>query len=113
MRVTFATCDDFCAELERLSDTIWRKEVRVRIDRAPEQDDEVTFQVAIWGTAICRSGDGDFLLEYGELCGFDNEEQGARHPHAGSDEAQSRRTRIERSCSKRGLQILPGKFEAV
>lgn len=111
MRVTFATCDEFCAEIERLEDIIWRKEVRVRIDRAPEQDDEITFLIGIWGTAMCRAEDGDFLLEYGELCGTDDTRKGSRAPNAGSDAAAIKRGMIAAVCEKSGLLLLPGKTE--
>ena len=116
MRVTFATCDDFCAELDRVRSsggTIFCDEVRVRIDSAPEQDDEITFLVAIWGTAIVHREQGDYLLEYGEVCGKDDNEQGAKHPTAGTDAATKRRDMISAACKRAGLQMLPGKFEAV
>jgi hypothetical protein len=115
MRVTFSTCEDFCHEMRRQAAAghIRPKEIRVRIDRAPEQDDEVTFGVAIWGTFIIRSPDGDFLMEYGEWCGADDLQRGSKTPTAGTDAANLRKAMIERAAVECGLEAIRGKLEAV
>jgi hypothetical protein len=113
MRVTFATVEEFCRELEReaANGYVWRRQVRVRIDRAPEQDDEITFTVAIWGTAAVTTPDGDYLMEYGEICGSDDTQ--AENPSFGTEAAHIRKAFIQHVAKQCGLEMADGKLEVL
>ena len=113
MRVTITTVEDFCAELSReaRADCVWRKQVRTRIDRAPEQDEQITFTIAIWATAVIKSPEGDYLMEYGEICGSDDVQ--AEPADAATQQARAKVAMIQAVAKEAGLLCLPGKFEAV
>lgn len=113
MRVTITSVEDFCAELSReaRADCVWRKQVRTRIDRAPEQDEQITFTVALWATAVIKSPEGDYLMEYGEICGSDDVQE--EPPDGATVIAREKVAMIHEVAKEAGLLSLPGKFEAV
>ena len=112
MRITFATIDDFCEELDREAERnrVWRNEVFTRIDQAPEQDLEISFLVALWATVAIRGDDGDYILEFGAECGSDE-------PRAktfdGTKRAEEWLTRIKGLAEKYGLLVRKGKLEVL
>jgi len=111
MRVTITTVEDFCAELSReaAAGTVWRNQIRTRIDRGADQEPPISFTVAVWGTAIIKSQDGDYLMEYGEIVGRDDPDDEPKNQ--GTAAARQRVEMIREVAKNAGLHSLPGKFE--
>ncbi len=107
MRITFTDVDKFCAELRQEAGSIVWKQVRVRVDRVAEQDEGVSFAMAIWGTALIEKAGVAGIIEYGEWCGSDE----PSNPDGGTTVANNRRARIEKAAKEIGLEIRDGKFE--
>ena len=112
MRVTVTTVEDFCAELSReaAAGCVLRSTVRTRIDRGAEQDEEVSWTVALWATAVIRSPECDYLLEYAEICGSDDPQNDP--PDAGTRCARAKQATIRAVAEASNLLFLPGKYEA-
>ena len=108
MRVEVTTIEDFCSELriDAEKEQVWNKEVRYRIDRSPEQDEEISFQVGIWLTAIVDIGEDRYILELGVPTGCD-ETGSPRGTHTANEWKQ----RVQEICDDVGLTLRPGKFE--
>ena len=109
MKITFATIDDFCEELAREArdKKVWKSEVFTRVDRAPEQDEKVTWLVAMWATAAINTPDGDYFLEFGAECGSDD----LRDPDGGTKVAQAWLTKIKGIAEGFDLTMRKGKLE--
>lgn len=101
---------EFLAEVARVSDRVFEKLVRVRIDRFPEQDEELTFTVDLWATALIVSHDGSgngYLVEFSGHCGTDD----AGGPQAGTIEAARLSQLVADLCQANGLVLAGGKWE--
>jgi hypothetical protein len=109
MRITFMQLDDFLVELDReaAAGHVRNRELFVRIDRAPEQELEISFLVVIWATACTEGSDGELrVLEYGAECGSDE-----RSDTAGTAEAVRRTEAIAGVATKHNLTVRRGKLE--
>lgn len=114
MRITFATVEDFCAELKHVSvlpASVWRNEVRFRIDAEPEQKEGISFRIALWLTALADTPDGQYVLEYADGCGSDDPDNDPKD--AGTREATRRIQQVVAVADDCGLRILPGKIETI
>ena len=107
MRVETTTIEDFCDELKQEKDNIYRKVVRVRVDRVPEQEAEVTFQVGFWATALVKHPDGEWVVEFGRIAGTD----GSSHGDSGSEQADDWRDAINKVAAELDLRVRRGKIE--
>lgn len=109
MRVEVTTVEDFCAELEaeakatRVHDGI----VRIRVDRVPEQDEEISHVVQLWATALIQTDEGQWVLEYGKIAGVDS----PADPDKGTKVVQEWQKAIEDTADRSGLQVRRGKIE--
>jgi|TARA_Y100000296_G_C5158858_1_gene250698 hypothetical protein len=113
MRVEVTTIEDFCKELrtEAEKDNVWDKQVRCRIDRTPEQEEETSFSIGIWLTAIIDYEQDRFILELGIPTGSDqlySEEPGQIN---GTARAEGYKERVQEICDDFSLTLRPGKFE--
>lgn len=106
MRVELTNIDDFCEELEQEAHRIHEQVVRVRIDRVPQQDEGVTYDVGFWATALVKTEDGDWVLEFGRLAGEDS-----GSTDEGSETAARWREQVELLAAKQGLTLRRGKIE--
>ena len=118
MRITFASVEDFCAELQHvtiLPASVWRNEVRFRIDADAEQKEEISFRIGLWLTALADTPDGQYVLEYADLCGVDDpdEKHHGRPVDAGTREALRRVHEVELVAKSCGLTMRPGKIETI
>ena len=114
MRITFATVADFCAELQHvtiLPASVWRNEVRFRIDADAEQKEEISFRIALWLTALADTPDGQYVLEYADLCGSDDPDSDPKD--AGTSEALRRVHEVGLVAKSCGLTMRPGKIETI
>ena len=116
MRITFASVEDFCAELRHLAgegshiaDGLWQRQVRYRIDANPEQDEAISFKIGLWLTALGQTAEGEYVLEYADLCGSDDPEN--KPKDAGTLEAKRRIEQVAMTCKDCNLTMLPGKIE--
>ncbi len=107
MIVECRTADQFITELRRTNDRILEKLVRVRIDKVPEQAEELSHVVAIWGTAIVCNPDGlrGYQIEYGEICGADEGDN-----YEASERADQLRIKLADAALLLGLSIGVGKW---
>ena len=96
----------FIKELECEKDRIADKTVRWSTGRTPEQEEQVTFEVDVWATALRKGGDEDYLIELGQSVGCDDQER-----NAGSDAAAKMMQELEDACDRLGLRLMPGKIE--
>jgi len=113
MRVEVTTIEDFCSELriDAEKEQVWNKEVRYRIDRSPEQDEEISFQVGIWLTAIVDVGEDRYILELGVPTGCDHTYVEGEDDNVGTRLANGWKQRVQEICDDVGLILRPGKFE--
>jgi len=104
MRIEVTTIDDFCKELreEGSKKNVWQLQVRYRIDRTAEQDEEISFQVGIWLTAVIDYEEDRFILELALATGCDDQEG-----YSGTAKAEEH----QELCDDVGLKLRPGKFE--
>ena len=109
MRLTFATIDDFCTELAREAEAgkVWKNEVYARVDRAPEQNEKITYLVAMWATAAVRDPEGDYILEFGAECGSDDK----RDPDGGTKVAEQWMAQVKGIAESFDLTMRKGKLE--
>lgn len=109
MRIEFGTIEEFCEELREAAPDVLHKTVRVRIDRVPEQAEAVSFQVGVWATALVRTGDGDWVLEFGDIAGRDS----PGNKSAGSDRATEWQRLVLATARESGLRVRSGKIEVI
>lgn len=111
MRVETTNIDDFCSELaiEAEHGRIHENIVRVRIDRIPEQDEAISFEVSFWSTAVIDESGGQYVLELGLLAGRDTQAE----PNAGSETAADWEKRIQDVCEGHDLTLRHGKIEVI
>lgn len=109
MRIELVTIEDFCAELstEATAGRIYEGIVRVRTDRMPEQEEAISFEVGFWATALVKSGDGDWVLEFGRAAGRDT----AGNPDGGTKQAAEWKKQIEAVCEAHDLTLRRGRIE--
>lgn len=110
MRITNSNIDDFCEELanEARAGRVHRSEVYTRVDRAPEQDQKITFLVVLWATAAIITPEGDYIMEFGAECGSDDQ----RDPDGGTKVALDWLARIKGVAEGHDLNVRKGKLEA-
>ena len=101
MRVEFSTYEDFLDEVETVGQTR-DSLVRVRVDRIPEQEQAVTFQIQIWVTAVFL-GSEPYLGECGFIVGSSD--------HGADDEAEMIVETIKATCASRNISVRHGKIE--
>lgn len=108
MRIETLTIEDFCEELsaEAGLGRIFEDTVRIRVDRAAEQKEAITFEVGVWATALIRSEVGEWVLEFGRIAGSDT-----RAANTGSDTAAEWLQKINAVCDRHGLHQRKGKIE--
>lgn len=99
--------DELAFEAERIRHNV----VRVRIDRTPEQDEAISFEVGIWVTAVVNDmqNRADHLLEFMAYCGRDSRKGG----DAGTSAANAIRDQVAALAASKGLTIRPGKLEFI
>jgi len=108
--VGFASLDDFIGELRREKNNIADRIVRWHENRSPEQEEQLTFHLEVWATAIAKCEDNDYLLEFEAAAGRDSEIDGDRSSEA-SQRAATARAKLAEACDDLGLQLRPGKIE--
>ncbi len=117
MKIAFGTVEDFCAELHRLAHTspnrLWQNQVRFRIDTEPEQKEAISFKIALWLTALAQTDEGEYVLEYADFCGSDDQDEKHfdRPVDAGTKEAMRRIEQVAVVAKDCNLVMLPGKIE--
>lgn len=109
MKIQVANVDDFLGELHCESTRVKNGVVRFQVYRTPEQDERVSFDVAVLATAILTDDDKRpvAILEYIEACGRDSRKE----VDAGSRRAAEIELRIREACGSLNLSVRPGKFE--
>lgn len=109
MIVSCNTLDEFLAEVSRAPGRVFEGLVRVRIDRDPEQDEEISFTVGLWATAVVQaegpSGHG-YVIEAALMCGIDDSDG-----NKGSEIAEGYRGRVLAMCETHGLKLAAGRWE--
>lgn len=110
MRVECGTFDEFLEELklEAAAHRIHENIVRVRVDRTPQQDEAVSFDVALLATALIKTTDGDWTLEYAGYCGEDRNQS---KQSTGTMVSNAQRRKIEDVAEAYDLRIRGGKWE--
>lgn len=106
--VGFDNLDDFIAELRGERDLIADKIVRWQLNRTPEQAEGFSFEVDVWATAVRKGGDESYLMEFGNVAGFDNNEEGTT---SGTDSAATLKAKLTEACDDMGMKLRPGKIE--
>ena len=109
MRVEVNTVKDFLGEVREEENRIWEKIIRTRIDRVPEQDDQISFQVEIHLTTFIVSSEGKYLLEATILTGCDDPDNDELRE--GTIKAVEIRDQVEATCLDLGLSLREGKYE--
>lgn len=109
MRIEFGTVEEFCDELREYAPDVLQKTVRVRIDRVAEQAEGCSFQVGVWATALVRTGDGDWVLEFGDIAGRDSRATG----DAGTARANEWARLVANTARESGLRVRSGKIEVI
>lgn len=110
MRVQVYDIDEFIGELTADAPHVRGLTVRVRVDRIPEQDEAISFEVDFWATCVVMSPDeGPYLLEFCAKAGRDSRSNVA----AGSAVAAGWRAEIVRACDSLGLRLRRGKLEVI
>ena len=104
MRIELNSLDDFLSEIE--ADGVYQDVVRVRVDRVPEQKEQVTFALGIWVTALSK--DAEWLYELGLPLGSEKGKRGAK---GGAEIAQEMQDKLKAKCDELGITIRPGKIE--
>jgi hypothetical protein len=105
MRVEVNTVDEFLEELDLDAERVHEGIVRVRVDRVPEQDEEVSHEVWFRGTALVRGEDGDYVLEVTARAGHD------RGTFDGTETADEWRNEVKQLCERHNLDLRKGKIE--
>lgn len=108
MRVECATIEEFCDELsiEANHGRIHESLVRVRIDRTPQQKECIGYDVGLVATAMVKTTEGDWLLEFAGYCGEDEKAN-----IAGSAKARQWKKKIEEVAEGHNLMVRGGKWE--
>jgi hypothetical protein len=111
MRVELDNVDDFLGEINRESDHLWERCVRYQVSRMPEQDDEITFKVGLWLTAIVAKESGNWIIEMFAFSGRDEDDE--PRMAEGSNAADAWLSRVRTACEDLDLKLHPGKIELV
>lgn len=116
MKIAFASVEEFCNELtslagpgSKIATSIWRGQVRFRMEAEPEQKEAVSFRIGLWLTAIAQTPDGEYIMEYADWCGSDDPD--AAPNDAGTQEAKRQIELVAVVCKEHGLVLLPGRIE--
>jgi uncharacterized hydantoinase/oxoprolinase family protein len=103
---------EFCQELAREAQAgCVREAVRVRIDRHPQQDEEITFTVGIWATALVQRPVGFYILEAGIVCREVDDYSSNPPDGSGTAEAEAMKQQIAKVCDEQSLPLAGGKWE--
>ena len=107
MRVICGSIEEFMGELaaEASADRVFRKIVRLRIERIPEQEEQVSFQVAVMASVLIGGDRPEEMLEFTGFAGRD------AHREDGTRTAQSWQKQIQGLCKTHGLTLRRGKWE--
>lgn len=109
MRVVVNTVEEFIQNLD-VADKLFQNAIRISTIHKPyggaDRFTAVKFEVIIQISAIVVSDGVDFLLDFGEICGFDYTD--ADPSNEGSERADKIRSEITDYSKTRGWKILPG-----
>lgn len=111
MKVELTNIDDVCSEIKEYADKIWRKTVRMRINENPLDDEGMISEVGLWVTAVVRTEDGDWLLEFGEASGEIYVNDPEEKQREVTDRLAAWRKKIVDVCEDCDLKVRPGKWE--
>lgn len=106
MKVECKTIDQFITELHHDAGSLFGNMVRVRIDRDPEQEEGVSFQIVFHATAVVAKPDGEWLLEFSDVAGCDEGKD-----MSGSNVAGKWMRSISELAKGKGFEIREGKIE--
>ena len=109
MRNSCTTVDEFleCLTVELDSGcTAFRNRVHVNINRLAEDEHGTKFSVIIQASAVVQGEDFEYILEFGQKCGFDYAD--SSDEATGSANAEEIRKKISGVAQSRGLRIMPG-----
>lgn len=109
MRVVFDNHRDFLKEIAVEHARVRNGVVRARVDRVPDQPEQITFQVWLQLSAVIEDESGGYLVEFSGKAGNDDEET----PTAGSDRAAQWSHDVVQVVQDRSLELRPGKIEFV
>ncbi len=113
--VQLTSIDEFIGELQRTAvpesgeapdAKIMDNMIRWRVNRSPEQREEVSFQVSVWATAILQETDADYLLEFGKALGSSEAKDSPVEIKVNGMESS-----LKAACDLLGLKVRPGKIE--
>ena len=108
MQVEVNTMDEFCDELRREHNSVYRGIVRWRIDEEPQQAEAVSIEVGCHATTIINCPDSDYLLQLSKLAGVDIPQSNELN---GSEQAARWEMELLATCDELDLSIRPGKYE--
>jgi len=111
MIIEFDTLADFLDEIAVEASRIHEKTVRAQTVKAAEQAEGVSYKVAYTVTALVKSDDGQWLLQYYDLAGSDEPNRRTNPHRAGSDQAQAWDSQVKETCDQLGLKKRPGRIE--
>ena len=106
MRIEHNSLSDFCSDIMADAEHILESTVRVRIDRYPEQDEEITFLVGFHATCVVCGDAGDWLLDLTLVAGRDDETG-----DYGTQAANGWHDSLQVVSRQHGLKLRPGKIE--
>jgi len=110
MQVEVNTVEEFCAEVseEAKLNRIFDKVVRLKVDRTPEQDEEVSFQLGLWATVWVKTDDSQWVIQFASVAGTD---EPSVEITDGSRKVEHWIKMITEQCERLGLTIRDGKWE--
>lgn len=112
MVIDCANLDEFLGELEYQAarGTVFERTARVRIDRQPEQDEELSYVVLVTATALLGlAPDRPCLLELQLPCGVDDSSR--KNPKEATERAEFVRSAVQKLCTQYDLRLGPGKWD--
>ena len=102
---------EFCEELTHDLDYVHGQVVRIRIDRTPEQEEEVSFEVGFVATVVMATPGSEWLLKFEGCAGIDDPLDNGEMDEVGSATASSWREAIEDILQGTDIRIGAGKIE--
>ena len=111
MIIECGTISEFCQELQHDLDYVHGHVVRIRIDRTPEQEEEVSFEVRFVATVVMVTQDSEWLLKFEGCAGTDEPFDNGEMDELGSAAALNWREAIEDILQDTDIRIGAGKIE--
>ena len=111
MRIQCGSIEEFLSELEIEAGQgrVWRKIVRLQIERVPEQEQHISFRVAFVGTVLLGIERPEQLLEFSGWAGTDDRRNG----DLGTKEAEAWQGQVKALCDTSGLLLRRGRYELI